>query len=598
MRAIYRLAMLSSIVLLIVLGLWFRSEHLNRIANPDQENEEQQRAFNEQYAEDMVMTIELFMNQVKNDLSNWEIALTKGESNYNKIKEEMNNHDHIDGFASYEMPSEEIIFKEGTMPEDSLDKLQGNVSKNESWKYSEPYTFHGSKKMLVGLINDKNIFVSEVDLSFVEHYVKELATLSDNSGNFFIGESQLGVAFSESEGTVDEQTVIKKVPELDWSLNVSSDTEHAEREETKKSEMVVILKDEIDEDQWAEDHEVFIIDRTEHTVVVRDLTRETDEMMNQWEGDPTVLYMEPNYTYKKQTAHRSKDQVTAQAGLPNDELYEYYQWNLKQLNLEEAWIQMKGKEGVPVAIIDSGIAPEHHDLKERIVKGYNAFEDNSAFFDDNGHGTHVAGIFGAVTNNESGIAGVSWDSPILAVKVLDKEAIGNSFSIAKGIRWATDNGAKVINLSLGDEHHSEVMYEAVKYAYNRDVVLIAATGNDGVETPMYPAGYPEVLAVGSTNDKGERSFFSNYGEHTDVTAPGEHIPSTFIGDQYVMMSGTSMSSPHVAGIAALIRTLDNELSNEEVYEKIRLTAKDLGTKGYDRYYGFGMVDASKALEEK
>ncbi|WP_280768138.1 S8 family peptidase [Salipaludibacillus daqingensis] len=598
MRSVYRLALLSSIVLIVVIALWFRSEHLQKMAYPDQESYESQMAFSEQLAEDFVMTIELFMEQVKHDLRDWDTSLSKEENDLQKLKEELVNHDHIDGFAAYEMPSKNMIFEKGSMPEDALDKLQKNTLKEtDSWQYSEPYTSHGSKKMLIGLVNSDNVFLSEVDLSFIENYMKELAAISDNNGNFFIGDSDMDVAFSEEEASIDDQTVTKQVQELDWSIYVSSEPEMKEREETKKGEVIVVLEEGINAKKWAKKHGVFVIDETEQTVVVRDLTRDVDEMIVEWEGDPAIKYMEPNFTFKKQTTTRKKEKFSSQANLPNDEFYDLYQWNLKQLHLEEAWDQTRGKQKVPVAIIDSGVDPEHRDLKDRIMKGYNAFEDNEAYYDDNGHGTHVAGIFGAVTNNESGIAGVTWDNPILAVKVLDDEAMGDSFSIAKGIRWATDNGAKVINLSLGDEHNSEVMHEAVKYAYNRDVVLIAATGNDNVDTPMYPAGYKEVLAVGSNNENQERSFYSNYGAHTDVTAPGEHIPSTFLGDEYVMMSGTSMSSPHVAGIASLIRSEDPQLSNEDVYEIIRLTAEDLGPKGYDIYYGFGMANAKKALGE-
>ncbi|WP_416149793.1 S8 family peptidase [Salipaludibacillus sp. HK11] len=594
MRAIYRLALLSSIVLIVVLAVWYRSEHLNRIAYPDLQTSDQQQAFNEQQAEDLVMTIELFLSQVKLDLLHWEESLTNNQNEAAWIEEELNNHAHIDGFASYELPSETLIYEHGSLPEDSIDKFQRQSTSGDQWLYSEPYTSRGTKKMVVGLENDDEFFISEVDLSFVEHYVKELASLSDNNGNFFIGNSGLDLSFSESEATVDELSARRKIPELKWDLYLSSELENTTKEEMKKGEVVVVLAEEVEPEKWAEDHDVFLLDQMGKTVVVRDLTKEADEMMNQWDHDPSVKYMEPNYNFKKQTSNKASTS-SKPIDLPNDELYDFYQWNLKQMNLEGVWNETQGSEGVPVAIVDSGIDPEHRDLQERVVKGYNAFENNESYFDDNGHGTHVAGIFGAVTNNEDGIAGVTWNAPILAVKVLDDEAIGNSFSIAEGIYWATDNGAKVINLSLGDEHDSEVMYEAIRYAYDNDVVLIAATGNDNVETPMYPAAYDEVLAVGSTNQNRERSFFSNFGDHTDVTAPGEHIPSTFPGGQYVMMSGTSMSAPHVAGIASLIRSQDEDLTNEDVYEKIRVTADDIGPAGFDRYHGYGMINASEAM---
>src|SRR5690606_11671299 len=129
-----------------------------------------------------------------------------------------------------------------------------------------------------------------------------------------------------------------------------------------------------------------------------------------------------------------------------------------------------------------------------------------------------------------------------------------------------------INLSLGDYYNSRVLKEAVKYAYDNDVVLIAASGNDNVGDPMYPADYKEVFTVGAVNENRERAFFSNYGNHLDVAAPGEHIPSTFPDNHYVIMSGTSMAAPHVSGLAALIRSVKPDLSNEEVYEIIRTTA--------------------------
>ncbi len=141
------------------------------------------------------------------------------------------------------------------------------------------------------------------------------------------------------------------------------------------------------------------------------------------------------------------------------------------------------------------------------------------------------------------------------------------------------------------------MYDAIKYAYDHDVVLIAASGNDNVSDPMYPSLYDEVLTVAAVDEKRNRAFFSNYGEHIDVAAPGEHIPSLFPDNQYVVMSGTSMASPHVAGLAGLIRGLRPDLSNEQVYEVITSTSKDLGLRGRDPYYGHGEIQINKALEK-
>ncbi len=140
------------------------------------------------------------------------------------------------------------------------------------------------------------------------------------------------------------------------------------------------------------------------------------------------------------------------------------------------------------------------------------------------------------------------------------------------------------------------MYDAIEYAYEKDVVLIGASGNENTGDLMYPAAYPQVITVASVNEDQNRSFFSNYGDHVDVAAPGEHIPSTYVDDQYVMLSGTSMASPHVAGLAALIRSVNPSLTNEEVGNLILGNAKQLGDGEFNVYYGYGEIDVNKTLQ--
>jgi thermitase len=202
-----------------------------------------------------------------------------------------------------------------------------------------------------------------------------------------------------------------------------------------------------------------------------------------------------------------------------------------------------------------------------------------------------------VTNNVTGIAGTSWNNKLMPIKVLNEYGEGSLYEVAAGIRWAVDHGARVINLSLGDPQFSQTLYDAVRYAYEHDVVLIAAAGNDNVDQPMFPAGYEEVLAVSAVNRNAQKAVFSNFGEHIDVAAPGEHIPSTFPDNQYVFMSGTSMAAPHVAGLAGLIRSLRPDLSNDQVLEVIRRSAKDLGDEGVDIYYGHGNISVANALSD-
>jgi subtilisin family serine protease len=199
-------------------------------------------------------------------------------------------------------------------------------------------------------------------------------------------------------------------------------------------------------------------------------------------------------------------------------------------------------------------------------------------------------------NNREGVAGMTWYNKILPIKVLDETGAGSTYSVAQGIIWATDNGAKVINMSLGNYAEAKFLHDAIKYAYDRDVVLIAASGNDNTEQPGFPAAYPEVFAVAATDSAKQKASFSNYGDYIDVAAPGVNIASTYPHNQYAALSGTSMASPHVTALAALIRSVNPLLKNTEVMDIMRKSASDLGTAGKDKYFGYGQIDVTKALE--
>lgn len=281
---------------------------------------------------------------------------------------------------------------------------------------------------------------------------------------------------------------------------------------------------------------------------------------------------------------------------PNDELFAAYQWNLPNIATLRGWQLSKGSEAVKVAVIDTGVDLDHPDLVGRLAEGINFVDENSPPEDDVGHGTHVAGIIAATVDNVEGVAGISWYNQVIPVKVLDHTGAGSTYDVARGIIWATDAGASVINLSLGNYVDAEFLHDAVRYAYDRDVVLIAATGNDSTEEPGYPAAYPEVLAVSATDRFNRRSVFSNFGDYLDVVAPGETIASTYYQDQYAALSGTSMASPHAAALAAMIRSLNPDLTNEEVMDIMRKSAVDLGPPGKDPYYGHGLIDVRSALE--
>lgn len=304
-------------------------------------------------------------------------------------------------------------------------------------------------------------------------------------------------------------------------------------------------------------------------------------------------YTEPHYMY---LTNDTNGENTGTIITPNDLLFSAYQWNLPTIETGKGWNLTKGSSSVTVAVVDTGVQADHPDLQGQLLPGYNAISGSETPDDDVGHGTHVSGIIGAQVNNGEGVAGISWYNKILPVKVLDSSGAGTTYSVAEGVIWATDHGAKVINLSLGNYADSQFLHDAIKYAYDKDVVIVSASGNDNTERPGYPAAYPEVLAVAATNASDERASFSNYGDYVDIAAPGESIASTYTGSQYAALSGTSMASPHAAALAGLVRSLNPDLTNKEVMDLMTKNTIDLGPKGHDKYYGWGRIDIYKTLQ--
>ncbi|SFS85733.1 S8 family peptidase [Paenibacillus sp. BC26] len=324
-----------------------------------------------------------------------------------------------------------------------------------------------------------------------------------------------------------------------------------------------------------------------YTYVFRSRVMDAESMMHYFKTSWHVVYAEPHYLYMTNAASDI---------IPNDALYSEYQWNLPVIETEKGWNVSKGSNNVIIAVLDTGVQMDHPDLKGKLAEGTNLVITGTPPDDDVGHGTHVAGIIAAAVNNGEGVAGMTWYNKVLPVKVLDSSGAGSTYTVAEGVIWATDHGAKVINMSLGNYAEAQFLHDAIKYAYDKGVVLIAASGNDNTERPGYPAAYPEVFAVASTNSDGTRSTFSNYGDYIDVAAPGFSIASTYPGSQYAALSGTSMASPHVAALAGLIRSINPDLTNVEVMDIMRKSAKDLGNKGKDKYFGYGQIDVVNALK--
>ncbi|MBB5173641.1 S8 family peptidase [Texcoconibacillus texcoconensis] len=583
MERLIKLSIFYAVSLFAVLAIWFTSSH--EIAQDDEETGVGIEAMNQILAEDVSLSISMFLHQVASDLEPW---LEEGEEE--ELTSWLADHPFIEGMALFS--DDQVVWEYGTIESDAKDQIEPF---DEYLFLSDPYERNGKDHLLVGRQKEEEVIVGELDLSFVEHFAQDLGHVMDQQQQFVAGGDDVDVKTLTEDERVGSMAY-GNVPELNWEVIIDQHENQEEATHFIEHEAVVKLTEIANEMEWLKQQNVKKVDDHDPYIVVRDESQPTDSFVKSLQQDEEIEWAEPNYLYHKQ--QNDNETFRDQFSLPNDEFYAPYQWNLHQIDMEEQGWELDEEEmnDVSIAIIDSGVDPDHPDLEEKLTAGYNAFTHDSTFHDENGHGTHVAGVATAITNNVEGIAGVGWENPLLAVKVLDEQAEGDAMSIADGIRWAVDEGAEVINLSLGDHHDSEVLHDAIRYAYDNDVVLIAATGNENVSTPMYPAAYEEVLAVSAVDINDKKAIFSNYGNHVDVTAPGEHIPSTFLNKQYMMMSGTSMASPHVAGLAGVIRIKDSSLNNEEIYDIIRESSDDLGRVGRDPYYGYGKINIKNALE--
>lgn len=350
------------------------------------------------------------------------------------------------------------------------------------------------------------------------------------------------------------------------------------------------------------------------------VTKTVEEMVEIYSKNPNIEYAVPNA-------------IASSFMIPEDPLYKY-QWNLKNgiggINLEPAWDMSAGKtpagDRVTVAVLDTGVAYEDYSVYRKapdlmsatFVSGYDFVNNDAHPNDDNSHGTHVAGTIAQSTNNNYGVAGTAYDCSIMPVKVLDKEGRGTLQQLVDGIYFATNNGSKVISMSLGYSpgyYPGQVLDDALNYAYSKGVTIVAAAGNDATGTVSYPAAYEKCIAVGAINSGGLLSEYSNYGEALDIVAPGgDEINRD--GDEYGdgilqntfnpttknpkdfdfwFFSGTSMATPHISGVAALLISRGAN-GPDEVRAAIQNTAADLGISGWDMYYGHGLINAKAALD--
>ncbi|WP_164016151.1 S8 family serine peptidase [Pyxidicoccus trucidator] len=299
---------------------------------------------------------------------------------------------------------------------------------------------------------------------------------------------------------------------------------------------------------------------------------------------------------------------------PNDPKYSE-QWNLRMINMPTAWDRNHGK-GVVVAVLDTGIAYEDYDEFKQVpdlkgakfVKGFDFVNDDEHANDDHGHGTHVAGTIAQATNNNEGVAGVAFEATLMPVKVLNHFGGGTTADIADAIRFAADKGANVINMSLGGGGYSQVMASAVEYARKKGVTVVAAAGNGGRARVEFPAAYPGAVAVSAVGPDGVLAPYSSYGKELDIAAPGGDKRR---GDQggilqntidprnpaqsvYASYQGTSMATPHVAAVAAMLYAAGAK-GPDEVEKALYAGAKKMADQAWSEQYGHGLLNAEASL---
>lgn len=335
-------------------------------------------------------------------------------------------------------------------------------------------------------------------------------------------------------------------------------------------------------------------------------TKITEGLLATLAGHPDVIWAEPN------------GWVHAVGITPDDNLYQAQQWNLRWIGLPEAWVFTTG-DGDPIAVIDTGVDLDHPDLAAKIwtnadeipdndedddengyvddVHGWDFAYDDALPQDDHSHGSHVAGIAAAHTDNAVGIAGVAWQSPAMPLKALRSDGWGTWADVAEAIIYAADNSARILNLSLGEKESSRTIEDAVLYARSQGCLIAAAAGNSGSQpaSVLYPAALPGVMAVAATTHNDTPWVYSNRGPEVDVAAPGVDILSASSSGSYYLSSGTSMATPHVSGLAALVWSLQPELTADQVTHVITSTAEDVYTSGWDQRTGWGRIDGKAAI---
>lgn len=298
---------------------------------------------------------------------------------------------------------------------------------------------------------------------------------------------------------------------------------------------------------------------------------------NAFRGRSEVEFAEPDWL------------LSPQQMLPNDPLFPA--WYLQKVDAANAWTMTTGSSDVTIAVLDTGVESSHPDLASKIVPGRNIYNNNDDTSDVYGHGTAVAGVAGAASNNGIGVASVAWGCGIMPVRISDLSGLASASNIASGLTWAADHGARVANVSYRVTGNKTIS-SAAKYFQSKGGVVVVAAGN--YSTQETAPDDPYILTIGATDPQDVLYYYSNYGNNLDLVAPGNNT-TTLLGAQYGAGGGTSFASPVVAGVAALMLSVNPKLTPAQVTEILKQSADDLGAAGRDNVYGSGRVNAAKAV---
>ncbi len=422
-------------------------------------------------------------------------------------------------------------------------------------------------------MKDKKLIIALLTvIAFAVTFFTAFAVLKYNESI----EEETEIAELDSVYISQDSTVAQLEIPLEEEIKIEEKTNPSKTGElaVNESRKIINFEDELSEDEISQFEEQYDVEFTDDTSV-----KGTYSVVVKEDSDLDAL---------------SKNEKVAgvETDVPVKMFADTVDWGVVRIGADKVWESGSGT-GFKVAIIDTGVQTNHPDLSANITSGYDFVNNDTSAMDDNGHGTHVAGIV-ASTMNGTGNVGTSYTAQLMPIKVLNESGYGYLSDVAKGVYYAADNGARVINLSLGTEYDSDTLRNAIQYAANRGVMITAAAGNNYGAPCAYPAAYSSVICVVATDQYNKLASFSNVGG--ELAAPGVSNYSTYINSGYAKLSGTSMASPHIAGSAALIMSACTDCSTSEIRNLLRTTATDLGTTDYDIIFGYGLVNLVEAID--